>query len=111
MPALSDILLQVAVAAVPLGVAGFAYRASTLVNRRQGELDRSKVDVEAFARAQSIYETGMTQLERQLARSQAQIAALEEAVVLLRAQLIESGISPDPRTAIHILNGRKDKTS
>ena len=110
MATLQDIIVQVSIGLVPLGVAWFAYRSATDANRktveaaqlaaeRQAQLERSKVDVEAFARAKSIYEDGLVQLERQLARSQSQIEILEKAVVLLRSQLIEAGISPDPRTA------------
>lgn len=110
MATLQDLLVQLAIGAVPLGVAWFAFRSATDANRktvesaqlaaeRQAQLERSKVDVEAFARAKVIYENGLAQLERQLARSQSQIDVLEKAVVLLRSQLIEAGISPDPRTA------------
>ncbi|MGW0807144.1 hypothetical protein [Nonomuraea sp. NPDC002799] len=83
MPALSDILLQISVGAVPLGVAYLAFRSATDANKktqqtallqaeRQAELEHSKVDAEAFLRAKTIYEDALSQLEKQLARMQGQ---------------------------------------
>ncbi|MFI6631351.1 hypothetical protein ACIBI7_20975 [Nonomuraea fuscirosea] len=135
MPSLTDILIQVAVGAVPLGVAYMAFRSATDANKktqetsllqveRQAELERSKVDADAFIRAKTIYEDALSQLERQLVRMQtqasqvstdlaseqsastamrdqinrlqAQIRALERTVVTLRAQLISAGLAPAP---------------
>ncbi|MEV5499641.1 hypothetical protein AB0M50_30005 [Nonomuraea fuscirosea] len=135
MPSLTDILIQVAVGAVPLGVAYMAFRSATDANKktqetsllqveRQAELERSKVDAEAFIRAKTIYEDALSQLERQLVRMQtqasqvstdlateqsastamrdqinrlqAQIRALERTVVTLRTQLISAGLAPAP---------------
>ncbi|MFG1942204.1 hypothetical protein [Nonomuraea sp. NPDC048826] len=129
MPDLATIAVQTAVGIVPLGAAWFAYRASTDANRRTAEtaerqalLELSKVDSEAFERARAIYDSGISLLERQLARvqtqfdqlsadsaaerdglqrrirtMQAQIEGLESTVVLLRRQLIEAGIAPAAR--------------
>lgn len=130
---LATITVQLAVGAVPMGAAWFAYRASTDANRksaeaarvaaeRQAEAERNKVDSEAFERAKTIYDSGITLLERQLLRVQSQfdqlndaanderttfmarihsmqtqIELLESTVVLLRRQLIDAGIAPPPR--------------
>jgi septal ring factor EnvC (AmiA/AmiB activator) len=135
MSGLSDILLQFAVGAVPLGVAYLAFRSATDANKktqqtalmqaeRQAELERSKVDAEAFLRAKTIYEDALSQMEKQMARVQtqsgqlsadlvneqstatamrdqvrrlqAQIRALERTVIALRAQLVAAGLSPVP---------------
>ncbi|GAA4934484.1 septal ring factor EnvC (AmiA/AmiB activator) [Nonomuraea thailandensis] len=132
---LTDILIQVAIGAVPLGVAYLAFRSATDANRkthqtallqveRQAELERSKVDAEAFLRAKTIYEDALDQLEKQLTRMQsqatqvstdlaeeqtastamrdqirrlqAQIRALDRTVVTLRTQLLTAGLSPAP---------------
>ncbi|MEV0997193.1 hypothetical protein [Nonomuraea sp. NPDC050202] len=132
---LTDILIQVAIGAVPLGVAYLAFRSATDANRkthqtallqveRQAELERSKVDAEAFLRAKTIYEDALDQLEKQLTRMQsqadqvstdlveeqsastamrdqirrlqAQIRALDRTVITLRAQLMAAGLSPAP---------------
>lgn len=129
MPDLASIAVQTAIGIVPLGAAWFAYRASTDANRRtaqtaerQALLELSKVDSEAFERARVIYDSGISLLERQLARvqsqfdqltndsaaerdtlrrriraMQAQIEGLEATVVMLRRQLIEAGIPPATR--------------
>jgi len=126
MPDLATIIVQGAIGIVPLGAAWFAYRASTDANKRTAEtadrqatLEVSKVDSEAFERARTIYDSGISLLERQLTRvqtqfeqlsddsaeerdglmhrirlMQGQIEALEGTVVLLRRQLIEAGICP-----------------
>jgi type II secretory pathway component PulJ len=99
MPTIPEVLIQIAIGTIPLGVAYLAYRSSSEANRRNALLEYKKVDVAAFDRAQGIYEKGMSQLERQLDRAQAQIAELEISVVVLRAQLIQAGIPPDPRTS------------
>ncbi|MGN9837667.1 hypothetical protein ACTMTI_06060 [Nonomuraea sp. H19] len=135
MSGLSDILLQLAVGGVPLGVAYLAFRSATDANKktqqtalmqaeRQAELERSKVDAEAFLRAKTIYEDALSQMEKQMARVQsqsaqltadlaneqststamrdqsrrlqAQIRALERTVIALRAQLVAAGLSPVP---------------
>lgn len=135
MASLTDILIQVAVGIVPLGVAYMAFRSATDANKktqqtallqveRQAELERSKVDAEAFLRAKTIYEDALSQLEKQLARMQsqaaqvntdlateqssstamrdqigrlqAQIRALERTVVTLRTQLRSAGLAPAP---------------
>ncbi|UBU13636.1 hypothetical protein [Nonomuraea gerenzanensis] len=132
---LTDILIQVAIGAVPLGVAYLAFRSATDANKkthqtallqveRQAELERSKVDAEAFLRAKTIYEDALDQLEKQLTRMQsqaaqvsadlteeqtsssamrerirrleAQIRALDRTVVTLRTQLLAAGLSPAP---------------
>ncbi|TYB45899.1 hypothetical protein FXF51_59755 [Nonomuraea sp. PA05] len=132
---LTDILIQVAIGAVPLGVAYLAFRSATDANKkthqtallqveRQAELERSKVDAEAFLRAKTIYEDALDQLEKQLTRMQsqasqvssdlaeeqtastamrdqirrlqAQIRALDRTVVSLRTQLLAAGLSPAP---------------
>lgn len=130
---LATVAVQIAVGAVPLGAAWFAYRASTDANRktaeaarasaeRQAEMERNKVDSEAFERAKTIYDSGISLLERQLVRvqtqfeqlndaaaherstfmerirsMQVQIELLESTVVALRRQLIDAGIAPPPR--------------
>jgi septal ring factor EnvC (AmiA/AmiB activator) len=135
MPALSDVLIQLAVGVVPLGVAYLAFRSATDANKktqqttlaqaeRQAEIERSKVDAEAFLRAKSIYEDALTQMEKQMGRVQtqatqlsadllaeqsmstamrdqirrlqAQIRALERTVISLRTQLVAAGLSPAP---------------
>ncbi|MET8864023.1 hypothetical protein ABZW11_13810 [Nonomuraea sp. NPDC004580] len=135
MPSLTEVLIQIAVGVVPLGVAYLAFRSATDANRktheaallqveRQAELERSKVDAEAYTRAKTIYEDALSQLERQLARTQgqaeqvsadltteqdmskamrdqirrlqAQIRALERTVIALRAQLLAAGLAPAP---------------
>ncbi|MEV4167813.1 hypothetical protein [Nonomuraea sp. NPDC049709] len=132
---LTDVLIQIAIGIVPLGVAYLAFRSATDANRkthqtallqveRQAELERSKVDAEAFLRAKTIYEDALSQLEKQLARMQgqaaqvgadlateqdastsmrdqirrlqAQIRALERTVLTLRAQLLAAGLAPAP---------------
>ncbi|MEV0613640.1 hypothetical protein AB0I81_09980 [Nonomuraea sp. NPDC050404] len=135
MPTFTDILIQIGIGGVPLGVAYLAFRSATDANRkgqqtallqveRQAELERSKVDAEAFVRAKTIYEDALNQMEKQLARMQgqadqvtadlageqtastamrdqirllqAQIRALERTVVTLRAQLLAAGLAPAP---------------
>lgn len=134
MPDYTALLVQIAIGAVPLGVAWFAYKSATDANKktaeaaalaaeRQAEIERSKVDAEAFNRAKAIYEDALAQLERQLDRVQvqferlneqlakeqdssfamrnqirtlqAQIALLERTVSALRTQLIHAGITPN----------------
>ncbi|HEX4815993.1 MAG TPA: hypothetical protein VFV66_24885 [Nonomuraea sp.] len=134
-----DILIQLAVGVVPLGVAYLAFRSATDANKkthqaallqaeRQAEIERSKVDAEAFLRAKSIYEDALAQMEKQMERVrtqaaqlnsdlaneqssstamrdhirrlQAQIRALERTVVALRAQLVAAGLSPVPISEI-----------
>ncbi|WP_433517559.1 hypothetical protein ACQP2T_19685 [Nonomuraea sp. CA-143628] len=133
MSNLSNILIQLSVGIVPLGVAYLAFRSATDANKktqqtalmqaeRHAELERSKVDADAFVRAKTIYEDALTQMEKQVARLQsqaaqvsadlvseqtgaaamreqisqfqAQIRALERTVIALRAQLIAAGLSP-----------------
>ncbi|MGW0192291.1 hypothetical protein [Nonomuraea sp. NPDC003201] len=116
-------------------MAYLAFRSATDANKktqqtailqaeRQAELERSKVDAEAFLRAKTIYEDALSQMEKQLSRVQnqasqlgadligeqgtttamrdqigqlqAQIRALERTVVALRAQLIAAGMAPVP---------------
>ncbi|NRQ35925.1 hypothetical protein HII36_29435 [Nonomuraea sp. NN258] len=135
MPQLGDILIQLAVGVVPLGVAYLAFRSATDANRktqqtalmqaeRQAELERSKVDAEAYSRAKTIYEDALNQMDkhltrvrdqaaqvgadlateqnaslemrRQIRQLQAQIRALERTVVALRAQIVAAGLSPVP---------------
>ncbi|WP_188188834.1 hypothetical protein [Nonomuraea sp. SYSU D8015] len=135
MPGVSDILIQFAVGVVPLGVAYLAFRSATDANKktqqtallqaeRQAEIERSKVDAEAFVRAKTIYEDALSQMEKQMERLQshsaqlstdlaneqststamrdhvrtlqAQIRALERTVIALRAQLVAAGLSPVP---------------
>lgn len=129
----TSLLIQFAVGVVPLGVAFFAYRSATDANKktqitalaqaeRAAEIERSKVDADAFARAKAIYEDALTQLEKQLDRVQVQferlneqlakeqdfsnslrnqvntlqqqISTLERTVTTLRRQLIAAGIPP-----------------
>ncbi|MBE1589145.1 hypothetical protein ACFPOI_35110 [Nonomuraea angiospora] len=116
-------------------MAYLAFRSATDANKktqqtailqaeRQAELERSKVDAEAFLRAKTIYEDALSQMEKQLSRVQiqasqlstdliteqstatamrdqigrlqAQIRALERTVVALRAQLVAAGMAPVP---------------
>ena len=109
MPGVTDLLIQVAIGSVPLGVAYLAYRSATDANRRNASMESRKVDQAAYDRAQGIYEKGLSQLERQLERAQGQIASLEDAVVVLRNQLIAAGIPPDPRTLTVHITTRKDE--
>lgn len=136
MPAFQDLMVQVGIAAVPLGVAYFAYRSATDANRKtqqtalsaaehQAEIERTKVDAEAFARAKAIYEDALAQLERQLDRVQlqfdkineqlaheqdtsnslrsqirslrTQLSTVERTVGVLRRQLIDAGLNPTGR--------------
>ncbi|MBT2233796.1 hypothetical protein [Nonomuraea sp. NEAU-A123] len=133
MSSLSNLLIQFSVGIVPLGVAYLAFRSATDANKktqqtallqaeRHAELERSKVDADAFLRAKTIYEDALTQMERQVGRLQdqatrvsadlaseqtgsaamreqirqfqAQIRALERTVAALRGQLIAAGLSP-----------------
>ncbi|MEW9555962.1 hypothetical protein [Nonomuraea sp. NPDC050783] len=135
MSGIADVAIQAAIGVVPLGVAYLAFRSATDANRktqqtalmqaeRQAEMERSKVDAEAFLRAKTIYEDALSQLERQMERVQtqsdqlnsdlvaeqssstamrdhirrlqAQIRALERTVVALRTQLVGAGLSPVP---------------
>ncbi|MEW1838947.1 hypothetical protein AB0392_13410 [Nonomuraea angiospora] len=116
-------------------MAYLAFRSATDANKktqqtailqaeRQAELERSKVDAEAFLRAKTIYEDALSQMEKQLSRVQiqasqlstdliseqstatamrdqigrlqAQIRALERTVIALRAQLVAAGMAPVP---------------
>jgi len=106
----TDLLIQVAIGAVPLGVAYLAYRSATEANKRNLAMEGQKVDQAAYDRAQGIYEKGMSQLEKQLERAQDQIDSLEEAVLMLRAQLIQAGIPPDPRTLTVQITTRRDES-
>jgi len=133
MSSLSNVLIQLSVGIVPLGVAYLAFRSATDANKktqqtallqaeRHAELERSKVDADAFVRAKTIYEDALTQMEKQVGRLQdradkvgadlaseqagsaamreqirqfqAQIRALERTVAALRGQLIAAGLSP-----------------
>ncbi|MFI7708293.1 hypothetical protein [Nonomuraea sp. NPDC049480] len=135
MSGLSDILIQLAVGVVPLGVAYLAFRSATDANKktqqtalmqaeRQAEIERSKVDAEAFLRAKTIYEDALSQMETHMGRLQshsaqlstdltneqststamrdhirrlqAQIRALERTVIALRTQLVAAGLAPAP---------------
>ncbi|MEV5557222.1 hypothetical protein AB0L44_26500 [Nonomuraea wenchangensis] len=135
MSGIADVLIEIAIGVVPLGVAYLAFKSATDANRktqqtallqaeRQAELERSKVDAEAFTRAKIIYEDALSQMERQMERVQsqatrlgtdllaeqssstamrehirrlqAQIRALERTVVALRTQLVGAGLSPAP---------------
>lgn len=135
MSGLTDILIQFGVGVVPLGVAYLAFRSATDANKktqqtalmqaeRQAEIERSKVDAEAFVRAKTIYEDALNQMEKQMGRLQshsaqlstdlvneqstsvamrdhirrlqAQIRALERTVIALRTQLVAAGLSPAP---------------
>ncbi|MEU6723492.1 hypothetical protein ABZ917_07255 [Nonomuraea wenchangensis] len=135
MSGIADVLTQIAIGVVPLGVAYLAFKSATDANRktqqtalmqaeRQAELERSKVDAEAFTRAKIIYEDALSQMERQMERVQsqatrlgtdllaeqssstamrehirrlqAQIRALERTVVALRTQLVAAGLTPAP---------------
>ena len=136
MPSISDLLIQAAIGTVPLGVAAFAYKSATDANRRnqetaqhaaerQSELERTKVDAEAYLRAKAFYEDALALLERQLGRVQsqsekfaaqlvdeqntssalrsqmyalqAQLTALDTTVNLLRQRLAAAGLEPDAR--------------
>ncbi|MEV0382830.1 hypothetical protein [Nonomuraea sp. NPDC050643] len=135
MSTLTEVLIQIGTGAVPLAVAYLAFRSATDANKktqqtalvqaeRQAEMERSKVDAEAFLRAKTIYEDALSQMEKQLNRMQgqaaqvdadlateqtastamrdqinrlqAQIRALERTVVTLRTQLTAAGLSPAP---------------
>jgi septal ring factor EnvC (AmiA/AmiB activator) len=139
MSGLTEILLQLGVGIVPIGVAYLAFRSATDANKktqqtavlqaeRQAELERSKVDADAFVRAKTIYEDALNQMERQVARVQtqanqvssdlvteqsgttamrdqirqlqAQIRALERTVITLRSQLLAAGLAPAPVSEI-----------
>lgn len=80
---------QVALGLVPIVVAWLAYRQAVRANQitaqqarqaaeRSAQIERSKVDAEAFARAKLIYEGALEQLERQLERIQTQFDRLNE---------------------------------
>jgi TolA-binding protein len=110
MPTLPDVLIQVLIGAIPLGVAYLAYRSATDANKRNAAMEDRKVDVAAFDRAQNIYERGLDQLEQQLERARGRITELEEAVLTLRTQLIGAGIPPDPRAStVHITIGKQEE--
>lgn len=133
MSSLSNLLIQLSVGIVPLGVAYLAFRSATDANKktqqtallqaeRHAELERSKVDADAFVRAKTIYEDALTQMEKQVGRLQgqadqvgadlaseqtssaamreqirqfqSQIRILERTVAALRGQLIAAGLSP-----------------
>ncbi|SEG76915.1 hypothetical protein SAMN05444920_104430 [Nonomuraea solani] len=135
MSTLNEILVQIGTGIVPLGVAYLAFRSATDANKktqqtalrqaeRQAEVERSKVDAEAFLRAKTIYEDALSQMEKQLTRMQgqaaqvgadlaseqsastemrdqirrlqAQIRALERTVISLRTQLVTAGLAPIP---------------
>ncbi|TMR08242.1 hypothetical protein ETD86_48590 [Nonomuraea turkmeniaca] len=135
MPGLTDLLIQLGVGVVPLGVAYLAFRSATDANKKtqqtavaqaecQAEIERSKVDAEAFLRAKTIYEDALSQMEKQMGRVhtqadqlssdliaeqsisvamrdqirrlQAQIRALERTVITLRTQLVAAGLAPAP---------------
>ncbi|MFC4111601.1 hypothetical protein [Nonomuraea zeae] len=139
MSGLSEILLQLAVGIVPIGVAYLAFRSATDANKktqqtallqaeRQAELERTKVDADAYVRAKTIYEDALTQMEKQVARVQsqanqfssdlateqsgatamrdqirqlqAQIRALERTVNALRNQLLAAGLAPAPASDV-----------
>ncbi|NUP03844.1 MAG: hypothetical protein HOV96_37635 [Nonomuraea sp.] len=132
---MSDLLIQVGVGVVPLGVAYLAFRSATDASKKthqtallqaehQAEVERSKVDAEAFIRAKTIYEDALAQMEKQMTRVQsqaaqlgaelageqsgsiamrdqirrlqAQIRALDRTVGALRRQVVEAGMSPVP---------------
>ncbi|WP_345566665.1 hypothetical protein [Nonomuraea rosea] len=136
---MTEILLQLGVGIVPIGVAYLAFRSATDANKktqqtavlqaeRQAELERSKVDADAFVRAKTIYEDALNQMERQVARVQtqanqvssdlvteqsgatamrdqirqlqAQIRAMERTVITLRSQLLAAGLAPAPVSEI-----------
>jgi chromosome segregation ATPase len=120
------IMVQLLIGAVPIAVAFFAYQSATRANRitaeaternamRSAELERTKVDAEAYDRAKNIYEAALEQLRRQLERVQSQfdreqdigdglrnqvftsqqrILTLERTVAELRNQLVTAGIPP-----------------
>ena len=104
MPNLPDLLIQVIIGAIPLGVAYLAYRSATDANKRNAAMEDRKVDVAAFDRAQGIYERGMDQLEEQLNRAKSRITELETAIMILRGQLVQAGIPPDSRSSIVHIN-------
>jgi chromosome segregation ATPase len=136
MADIQTLLVQVAIGTVPLGVAWLAFRSATDANKktqqtalttaeRQAELERTKVDAEAYTRAKIIYEAALERLERQLDRVsehshkvsdelmkeqdtslslrsqirtlQDQIARLERTVSELRRHLSSAGIDPAVR--------------
>ena len=99
MPTIPELLIQIFVGAIPLGVAYLAFRSATDANRRTQENEKTKVDVAAFDRAQGIYERGLDELEKQLERARVRIGELETAVLALRGQLVQAGIHPDPRSS------------
>jgi septal ring factor EnvC (AmiA/AmiB activator) len=120
---------------VPIAVALVAYRQAVRANKitaeqadrsasRQAELERSKVDSEAYQRAKEIYEAALASLEKQLDRMQAQtdrlteqlareqdtshvlrtqvstlqlqVREMERTMSVLRRQLISVGANPPP---------------
>lgn len=123
---IAGLVVQVIVGAVPIGVAILSYRAAAEAARRseaatiaaaerQAEIERTKVDAEAFQRAKQIYESALERLQTQLDQVQAecdrlntelaqeretsqrlreQIARLERTVAALRRQLVGAGITP-----------------
>lgn len=123
--------VQVLLGLVPIAVALVAYRQAVHANRitaeqadrqnrRQAELERTKVDSEAYNRAKQIYEAALDSLEKQLARItdqlareqdtsaglrvqvhtlQGQVRELERTVMHLRQRLISAGLNPTPPPA------------
>ncbi len=108
---LADVAVQVAIGAVPLGVAYFAFRSATDANRRtqetaqknaaaNAEIEKTKVDAEAYERAKTIYQDALRELEKQLDRLTAQFDRINEQLAR------EQDTSNSLRTQIRTLQGQ-----
>lgn len=89
-----------------VAAAWFAYRQSVKVARISHDVDLRKVEAEAYERAKALYESGITQMEEQLARMREQlkeeqgisaalrkqINELESTVSRMRQQIIQAGL-------------------
>lgn len=108
------LLVQLATGIVPLGVAVVAFVQSTKANRstaesaeraaeHAAELERNKIEADAYNRAKTIYEAGIAQLEKQLDRLHSQLERLETR--LTQEQDVSAGLRGEVSELQRQING------
>lgn len=104
----AELFVQLAIGTVPFAVAILAFRQATRATASAAEIERNKVDSQAYARAKTIYEDALKQLERDLAREretsnvlrsdlttvQGRVSELERRDTQIRRKLAAAGIDP-----------------
>jgi predicted nucleic acid-binding Zn-ribbon protein len=82
----ADLIIEILLAILALGVSAAAFFAATRANRTQSEAAQKAVDAGAYQRAKEIYEGAIDTLKGQTAQLHAEVISLQGEVTRLRLQ-------------------------